>query len=95
MGRDLQELEGDFLLDPDDLPARGGVDPGAGAGGGGGGGGGGVVSGGGVVFYGDESGGSEVREDSSLFSSEISVALILLSTDFLRKIRVYLMKSRL
>lgn len=51
LGKDLHELEGDFLLDPVDLPAGGG---GFESGGGGGGGGGGAV------FYGDESGGSEV-----------------------------------
>lgn len=46
LGRDLHELEGDFLLDPDDLPATGGgSEPGGG--------------GGGEIFYGDESGGSE------------------------------------
>ena len=71
LGRNLQELEGDFLLDPDDLPASGGSDPGAGGGGSGGGGGGGVVvSGGGVLFYGDESGGSEVSDVFRAFFRE-------------------------
>lgn len=56
LGKDLPELEGDFLLDPADLPNGGGGEPGGGGGGGGDGGGGEVV------FYGDESGGSEVRE---------------------------------
>lgn len=51
LGKDLHELEGDFLLDPADLPTA------PESGGGGGGGGGGAEA----VFYGDESGGSEVR----------------------------------
>lgn len=50
LGKDLHELEGDFLLDPADLPSA------SDSGGGGGGGGGGDS-----VFYGDDSGGSEVR----------------------------------
>lgn len=49
LGKDLHELEGDFLLDPADLPSV------SDSGGGGGGGGGDSV------FYGDDSGGSEVR----------------------------------
>ena len=52
LGKDLHEVEGDFLLDPADLPSA------SESGGGGGGGGGGGAE---AVFYGDESGGSEVR----------------------------------
>lgn len=53
LGRDLHELDGDFLLDPDDLPGGGGSEPG--------GGGGGGDLGGERGFYGDpESGASEV-----------------------------------
>lgn len=55
LGKDLHELEGDFLLDPADLPAGGSPEPGSGGDGGTGAGGGG-----GAIFYGDESGGSEV-----------------------------------
>lgn len=54
LGRDVHELGGDFLLDPDDLPGgSGGSEPG--------GGGGGGDLGGERGFYGDpESGASEV-----------------------------------
>lgn len=60
LGKDLHELQGDFLLDPDDLPTGGGSEHGGGGSGGGGGGGGGGGSRSNTVFYADGSGESEV-----------------------------------
>lgn len=60
LGKDLHELEGDFLLDPDLLAGSEQVGGGGGGGGGAGGGGGGSGVSRGGIFYGDDSGGSEV-----------------------------------
>lgn len=65
LGKDLHELEGNFLLDPDDLPG-GGSGGGASESGGGGG-----DMGGDRVFYGDpDSGGSEVSFDGVIIRSQ-------------------------